>query len=291
MNRTLTPPSIDRERCTGCELCARACPGLVLEMRDGKASVERPDLCIECCHCSSLCPAEAVSRPGISPEPAGAEPAVTPEHIEALVRRRRSVRLYEDRAVPRELIDRMIELARFSPTGSNSQNVRYIVLAQPDAIAQLRERVLAFYGRLFGWVRHPIGALVVRLAAGRRRFDLLRRYIPLVELAKQRYDQGEDPLFHHAPAVIAVHAESWDTCSAFNCSAALYTASLVAHTLGLGCCFNGFLEGAANNGAAVKRLLGVPGGHRCFGAMTLGYPAVTYLRPVTRRGPEVRWLG
>jgi nitroreductase len=86
-----------------------------------------------------------------------------------------------------------------------------------------------------------------------------------------------------------VHAESWDTCSAFNCAVALYNCSLMAHTLGVGCCFNGFLESAVNNDRKIKKLLGIPRDHRCFGAMTLGYQTVRYQRLVERDPAKATW--
>ena len=99
--------------------------------------------------------------------------------------------------------------------------------------------------------------------------------------------QGKDPLFFRAPVVMLAHAESWDPNSSFNCSVALYHCSLMAHTLGLGCCFNGFLVNAVNQSPKMKAWLGLPPNHRCYSAMTLGYPEVRYLRLVRRALPKV----
>ena len=85
------------------------------------------------------------------------------------------------------------------------------------------------------------------------------------------------------------HAESWDSSSPFNCSVALYNCSLVAHTLGLGCCFNGFLVNAVNHASRIKAWLGIPADHQCYSAMTLGFPEVKYLRLVHRDPPKVTW--
>jgi hypothetical protein len=110
-----------------------------------------------------------------------------------------------------------------------------------------------------------------------------------LEHAKELMDQGKDCLFYGAPAVMVVHAESWDTSSAFNCALALYNCSLMAHALGVGCCFNGYLQGAANNSRRIKKWLGIPHDHRCFGAMTLGYQGVRYRRLVKRDSAKVVW--
>jgi nitroreductase len=142
---------------------------------------------------------------------------------------------------------------------------------------------IAFYAKVFGWVRSWPGSLF----AGRRTVEYLQESIPKIEHAKELMDQGKDCLFYGAPAVMAVHAESWDTCSAFNCALALYNCSLMAHTLGVGCCFNGYLQSAANNDRRIKKWLGIPRDHRCFGAMTLGYQKISYQRLVERDPAKV----
>jgi len=202
---------------------------------------------------------------------------------------RRSVRLYRPDPVDRETILEVLEAGRHCPTGSNRQNVRYLVFTDRSELEELRRRVIDFYARLFRRVRTPLGALSIRLAAGSKTLQILRGYLPLVELIRQRYEAGEDRLFFHAPVVILAHAESWDTCSAFNCVAALFACSLKAHTMGLGTCFNGFLEEAVVHDRSLKKWLGVPRDHRVYGAMTMGRSAVEFKRWVYRKPPEVTW--
>jgi len=286
------PPVIDVATCTGCELCVRACPAFVLAMEEGSARVARGDGCIACGHCGAICPVEAVSRRDADPDErvrAGAMPAVSFDALLRLFRERRSVRLLRPDPVPRDAIERILDAARFTPTGTNSENVRYIVLATPAEVAALRARVLAFYEKLFARVRSPIGAAILSCLAGRKTVDMLRGYLPKIEEVKRLYARGEDPLFHGAPVIIIAHAEAWDSCSAFNASAALYAASLAAHTLGLGCCFNGFAVSAIDHDRRIRAHLGIPRGSRCFAAMTIGVPAVRYLRSVAREDAKIAW--
>jgi len=55
---------IDRDKCTGCGLCAADCLRRVIEMKDYKARVIR-DECLKCGHCLAVCPANAVRMDGI----------------------------------------------------------------------------------------------------------------------------------------------------------------------------------------------------------------------------------
>jgi len=287
--RDCTPPEVDGDECTGCGLCAETCPALVFDMDESKAVVSRGDWCIDCGHCAAVCPVDAITQPACTPIPQAEEPSVSPDDLLMLLRERRSVRSYKKEPVPRETLDRIITAGRYAPTGSNSQNVNYVVLTTPAEIDELRGMAFAFYEKLFARVESKLGALIVTAVAGRKVVEQLREYVPLVEYAKELTERGQDRLFFHAPALFVVHADYSDTCSAFNCAVAIYNCSLMAHTLGVGCCFNGFLENAVNNDRRIKDWLRIPAENKCFGAMTLGFQDVRFRRLVERKAPDVTW--
>jgi nitroreductase/NAD-dependent dihydropyrimidine dehydrogenase PreA subunit len=290
MPGTHDPPRVNPEACTGCGLCREACPSFVFDLREGKAQVVRGDWCIGCGHCSALCPTGAVfQRETYTDISAPEGPTVTPEALKLLLRQRRSVRLYRPEPVPSHLLEHILDGARYTPTGTNSQNVRYLVVTSAEILNELRRRTESFYRRLFRMAGTWWGGLLISLASGSRMRDFLRGYLPMVRHAETSGNDSLDPILHHAPALILAHAEAWDPCSAFNCAAALYSASLLAHSLGLGCCFNGFVEGAVNHSRGIRQWLGIPRDHRCYGAMTVGFPAVTYRKLVERRPAAVRW--
>lgn len=291
MNKGESPPSVSREQCIGCRRCVDVCPSFVLEMVNDVAVVVRGPWCIGCGHCAAVCPTDAVIcerlEEMVPREPS--VPTISPDRLLELLRERRSVRVYRPDPVPRSVVDQILDAGRYAPTGRNTQNVQYVVLQQPEEIDNLRQRTLGFYAKIFSWARNPLGALLLRIYAGTRMVEYLRESLPKVDHAAQRIERGEDRLFYHAPVVIVVHAESWDSCSAFNCATALYNCSLMAHTMGLGCCFNGYLESAVNHDRSIRRWLAIPPAHRCFGAMTVGYQGVEYRRLVRRNPPQVLW--
>jgi nitroreductase len=219
----------------------------------------------------------------------GSEIAASAEALQFLFRERRSVRNYTEDPVPQEILNRILDAGRYGPTGSNSQNVHYVVLKSPDQISQLREMTIRFHSKIYSWARGRLSGILFSLIAGRKTLDYLRDSFPKIEYAYEQMRKGEDRLFYHAPVVLLTHAESWDICSSFNCSVALYNCSLMAHTFGLGCCFNGYLVSAVNHDRKIKRWLGVPGGHQCYSAMTLGYRKIKYQRLVHRDPPRVAW--
>jgi nitroreductase len=261
-------------------------------MRDKLPLVERQEWCIGCGHCGAVCPVEAVFQRETAVESrhtVGPTPSVTPEALQQLFRERRSIRSYRSQPVPRDVLEKIINAGRYTPTGSNSQNVHYLVLSTPEEIARLRELTLSFLTHSFKRVGSKTGAFVIRLMAGRKTLEQLQDYRPQIMDVLESTRQGEDRILYHAPAVIIVHAPAWDPSSAFNCSTAIYNCSLMAHSLGLGVCFNGFVEGSIRHYRKLKQWLALPRGHHCLGAMTLGYPEVKFSHLVERRPPPVTW--
>ncbi len=292
MREKASPPQIFKERCTGCERCVAICPSFVLTMAGGKAELLRPEWCIECDHCGGVCPSEAIFRDGMAYErhPGGGKGSAVPSDLlHLLLRERRSIRNYTADPVPKETLAQILDAGRYGPTGTNSQNVHYIVLTSPDQIHELRAMTLRFYEKVFSRADHWIGRILLTLLTGRRTVAYLRESLPKMKVAREAFDRGQDRLFYHAPVVMIAHAESWDSSSSFNCSVALYHCSLKAHALGLGCCFNGFLVNAVNHDRKIKRWLAIPADHRCYAAMVLGYPGITYPNLVRRHPPKVEW--
>jgi len=94
-----------------------------------------------------------------------------------LVIRRRSIRKFKREPVPDEYVDKIIDVARWAPSGSNSQPWQFIVIKKQDQknkIVELvnehsklmhrmevaREPELRFIGPLTGWSQAPVFILL-----------------------------------------------------------------------------------------------------------------------------------
>ncbi len=56
-----------------------------------------------------------------------------------VVRTRRSVREYQPKAIPQEVLDRVLDAARIAPSGSNRQPTRLILVREEEGKAKLAE--------------------------------------------------------------------------------------------------------------------------------------------------------
>ena len=59
--RDVSTLRLDKDACTGCEVCTEVCPRAVLEMRNDRVHIASPDSCIECGACALNCAFDALS--------------------------------------------------------------------------------------------------------------------------------------------------------------------------------------------------------------------------------------
>ncbi len=288
------PPEVNIDKCTGCGSCVKACPVFVLGMNEGKSFIEKGNWCIECGHCGAVCPERAIiqERTIVNKNlEIGDKAAVTPKDCMQLLRERRSVRNYKDKPLSRETIQKIIEAGKYAPTGSNSQRVHYTVITSSETIKAISEEVSRYNSKFFKQLQNKAFASMMKLFLGKNKLNELLLYSPGILHAAEVMEQGKgDPMLHNAPALLIAHAEKWDGSPAFNCAIALYHCSLMAHTMGIGVCFNGWIENTVNINKKLRKMIGIPNDNKCFGAMTLGYQDIKYRRLVERKDPDVEWL-
>jgi len=120
-----------------------------------------------------------------------------------------------------------------------------------------------------------------------------QQYFPAVwDRIAKKWKEGKDQLLHHAPALVLIHLrENAATTPDLDAGIAATQMVLMAEALGLGTCFIFFLVRTLRESKELQSLLKIPKNHQVYVALTVGYPAVTYLRFVGRRPAKVDWIG
>jgi len=183
---------------------------------------------------------------------------------------RRSVRAYRGQPVPRETLERLIDIARYAPSGHNSQPVRWLVIQDSREVTRLAVIVV-------DWMRMSISR------------DLQVAELLHFDFLVADWDRGVDRIMRGAPHAILAHAPADHPTAPQAATIALSHVELAAYALGLGACWAGFLQACAAFHPPMKAALGLPDGHVSLGAMMIGYPEHRFARIPVRKEAKVTW--
>jgi len=268
---------VDETKCKQDGLCARDCPTAIIQLKDKVSYPEmvpgHKQFCLACGHCVAVCPHGALSHKMVPLESCLSirkENIINEAQVEQFLRSRRSTRFFKDRPVEKEKILRLIEIARYAPTASNSQLVEWMVFNDKDTIK-------AFAGMTVDWAR----AWLEKDPAAAK-----LPYIPAIIAA---WDVGYDAVLWRAPALVVASAPKEDLNGMVNLTLALSYLELAAPGMGLGTCWAGLLQGALRTWPPLQEAIGLPEGHTHHYPMMLGYPKARYFRMPERKPPKINW--
>jgi nitroreductase/NAD-dependent dihydropyrimidine dehydrogenase PreA subunit len=264
---------VNRNLCSKCGLCVAICPKAVLEMDGGGPKTLFAEGCIACGHCVAVCPQAALDHekaPLAKQIPLDEYPVISPETAVKFLRARRSIRNYRQDKVTLEKILQLLEIARFAPTGSNSQGLSYLVIEDETIL----RKITAF---TIDWLEE------------RTKSDAAwEGYAGIVDIYR---NTGMDVVLRGAPCLILAIAPREFRIGRDNARYSLEYVELYATTLGLGTCWAGFVELAAGSGfTPLLEAARIPEGMAIAGVMMVGYPQYAYQRLVDRNPLDVRWL-
>jgi len=261
--------------------------------QDGEIVVDADvGTCFLCGHCVALCPSEAIVHHEMDMDNFKTiDPQLTfdTDKFIEFVRARRSHRSFEDKKVPREDLETLVDLCRYAPTGSNRQTVEIIVIQDEDKLKRLSNLTVDFYEQSIDQVEKAVKDLE---EAGQDVPADLRYYhdrLGLMRAMVMARSRGLDVVFHKAPAVMVFHSPIVTSTPKDDCVIAAHTVVMAAMTMGLGTCYIGLLEGAHKAYQPVRDELGLPQGHEVGSVLVVGYPKITFLRTVDRLPMKVRW--
>ncbi len=269
--------SIDEVKCKRDGICASECPIRLIEVKVG-SSIPTPvadaeERCVKCGHCVAVCPHGAFSHAALKTAdfpPVRKDMALTAEQAEHFLRSRRSIRTYRDKAIERDKLEKLISIARYAPTGTNSQQVKWLVVNSLEKVKDMAAMTVDL-------MRHMIA----------NKNPLAERY----RLANvvTRWESGIDIVSRDAPALVVAYAPKDYGLAQVDCTSALSYLDLAAPALGLGCCWAGFLMIGASYWPPVQQALSLPEGNATFGIMMIGHPKYQYYRLPPRNEANIKW--
>jgi len=183
--------------------------------------------------------------------------------LDACIRGRRSVRAYEEKPVPKEMVEAVLEAGVWAPTAQNRQPWRFIIVEDKSIIKFISDETK----------------------------KTVREMMPSIG---KRFETEEDIICYNAPVLILICTEIDKTrlqIDLIDSALAAQNMFLKAYELGLGTCYIGYISLLARKpDAGPLRKAGVPEGYQLTAALILGYPK-NRQGPGTRNKPNVlKWI-
>jgi nitroreductase/NAD-dependent dihydropyrimidine dehydrogenase PreA subunit len=291
--------TIDINKCKKDGLCASVCPHSIFVQREKLTIPEVIDEvgCSACGHCVAICRHGAINHskfPTTTVQPIPFEQMPTPEQVTVLLKSRRSIRAFRDKPVAKHTLKAIIDGARFAPSGHNSQSTEYLVVQDKAVLSQVSATVIEYLRFEIKRFTNPFFRTMALLAA-REAAESGLHEIPGFKQMIQAFESGADPILNSAPVLLAFHARRTDGFGDVNTQLALQNASLVAHALGIGHFYTGWVLAPCRAPMArawnrrIPDLLGIPPGNLLHGAIALGHPIPRFKNMIERKPPAIRW--
>ncbi|NHJ83899.1 MAG: 4Fe-4S dicluster domain-containing protein [Asgard group archaeon] len=287
---------IDRDLCNGCEACIEICPRDCLTIDIDKKAIVNSSLCHDCGHCISICPKKAIKHRYLPNEDYGliedkidlAE--VTGEKMYYFLKALRSTRKYKQKEVKKEILERLVDLVRYAPTGHHSQNVVITIITNPGEIQKIKD---VFSKVCYDFIKkadNPIITLIMKLIGKGGKVRKMKEASPRFIRMINGFKEGIDYLFHGAPVIVIFHANKKSIVPADNCTIASDYMRIAAQAENLGSCYIGYLTQFARNSKQIRKVIHLPQNHQVYQTIILGHPKHQFKTFVSRKSSKVQWF-
>jgi len=289
---------IDATTCTRCELCVAVCPAMTLEKTSDNIVAFRKDrttICIRCGHCMAMCETKSIAIEGINYETNFRKlPATIVDYQQLMefLMTRRSVRIFQNKPVSHELVDRIIDVISTAPFGVSPDNVEITVITDKSLIEKAVPEMSKIYMQLGKIIKIPVLGWLIRRSMSEETTNTLMNFIvPHIEKGHYTNAGVVDDIARNAPALILFHAPKGAEEHTVDAHIYLTYAMLAAHSLGLGATAIGMIGPAINKSKPLRTMFQIPAGNEVVETMILGYPKLKFKRAIVRPRKKVTFLG
>ncbi len=288
---------IDKDACKKDGLCAMTCMRGIFQQEEKNMvpKIVDPEFCYGCGQCVAICPSGAISHsdyPEGTVNPVRSDYIPTYDQVLELIRSRRSKRLFKETKVEKDVIIKVLEAARFAPSGHNEQTTEFVIVQDKKTLHEIAALTAEGLGKLAQYTRNPIGRMMMRRAIGRRGAAYVAGLVPEFEGLVSMFNNGTDWILREAPVLVLFCADSaGDFFARVNANLALHNAALAAETVGVGCFYAGFVVLAADRDNSIAKLVSLPETHQIYGALAMGYPRLRFNKWPERNPINARWVG
>jgi nitroreductase len=186
------------------------------------------------------------------------------EAIEAIMTRR-SVRKFEERQIPDEVLEKILKAGTYAPSALALQPWAFVIVQDQE-----------FLNKLSDYCKPILISLMKDANDG------------MSGAFRELLESPGYSIFYHAPTVIMVVGKTDSRFREIDCSLCAENLMLAAHALGIGSCWIGSTEVAYDNKELIAGFR-IPEGYSPVGTIAFGYPAE---KPEAhdKHAPKVTWV-
>jgi nitroreductase len=155
------------------------------------------------------------------------------------IEKRRSIRTYKDRPLSREIIDSLLEAAKYAPTARNLQQSEYKVITGRDRIKRISDKIVA----------------------------QVKKEEPQIQLS----ERAQHNLFYDAPLLVIITGPKDNNWTYTDAALAAENVMLYAASIELGTCFIGWARQIDRN-EELQSELHITNDRTVAAAVICGYP-------------------
>ncbi|MBI5968194.1 MAG: nitroreductase family protein [Deltaproteobacteria bacterium] len=207
--------------------------------------------------------------------------------LRELIKSRRSVRKFQDKPIPEDLLPKALELATWAPNGGNHQPWRFLIVSNKDLINKMADAVKAKTELIASWPEaKQFGEVVERW---RKAADFFRSAPVCIAVLLGKYSSIADQILRARGETDPVGREirsyrQLGSSSLQSVAAAVAYLLLILHYFGLGATW---MAGPQQAKKEIEQLLGVPPEWDFVDLIPVGYPAETPKNPGRKAVKEV----
>jgi nitroreductase len=243
----------------------------------------------------AICPTKSINIEGLSYErhffdlPKG---EIDTDAFIDLLTSRRSVRVFKDTPVPREVLQRIVEVISLAPMGYPPSKVEVTVVQGRDTIERALPLMVKLYEDLAQRMDNPIIRFFIRRKVEPEVFTALRSHVlPSLRYRLPEMKAGKgDTITRGAPALLLFHAHRESGSHTEDAFIALTYGLLAAHALGLGATAIGLAPPAIERVPELRAMFQIPPESEVLTSMIVGYPKYRFKRGIRRELAGVRWI-
>lgn len=181
-----------------------------------------------------------------------------------VIKNRRSVRFYDEKEIPKEIVEKIVEAGNYAPSGANIRPWRFVVIQSKEMRKKLTDIAVPVYK---GWIQSVDGKLR--------------------EMRKAIDDVSVDPIYYSAPVIIFVIGEKLMAYES-DCAMVCQNMMLAAREMEIGSCWVQFGQMGINE--EIKEKLELTENEKVFGPIIFGYPKGDFPQEAVKKENIIKWL-